>query len=179
MGDVEARALETDTVVMVHYNPQLRMKAKHFVDIEHAQRLWSERGDAEHRVDGIILQDVNAPYCVGTASDHSCLKWKEHSSIDLQLDADGRLHAADGPVPPKLEGRSISLLPSRVAAAVGAVVEYHVAVTDDRVNLMAIRTRPDKRHANGLRVVAATVRDVVHSIRPEHLASVSAGGGAA
>ena len=32
------------------------MRPKRFVAREHAARIWAERGDAEHRVDGLILQ---------------------------------------------------------------------------------------------------------------------------
>ena len=169
--DVETQALETDTIVLTHYEPRIEMRIKHFVSLEHSERLWNDRGDAQHRVDGIILQDVNAPYCVGTALDHSCLKWKDHSTVDLTRH-DGWLHAVDGTLPTQLHGRRVIVVPSRIEVAEGQVVEYSITLTETEIRLMAIRTRPDKGIANSLRTVNATVDDVLHEICPRTLASV-------
>lgn len=170
VDDVEDRALEHDSIVMVHYRPRIEMRLKRFVSLEHATRLWSERGDADHRVDGIILQDVDAPYRCGTASDDSCLKWKEHSTVDL-VGPPHDLRAVDGPIGERIEGRRVVVLPSRIVGGDAQIVEYLIAVTADEVQLMAIRTRPDKDHANSRRVVEATVDDVVHELTPEDLAA--------
>ena len=42
-------------------------------------------------------------------------------------------------------------------------------MTKADVGLFATRTRPDKAHANGLRVVRATVQDVVDNVQVEEL----------
>lgn len=170
--EVETQALETDSIVMVHFKPRIEMRAKHFVSMKHAVRLWSERGESEHRVDGIILQDVDAPYKCGTASDHSCLKWKEHSTIDLQ-GPPGDLRAVDGPLPERIDRRAIVVLPSRIVGTETSIIEYLVVVTENEIQLMAMRTRPDKMHGNSLSVIRATISDVIHAIKPEDIASVS------
>ena len=166
--DVEERALETDTIVLVHYSPPLEMRAKQFIALEHAARLWRERGDARHRVDGLILQAEDAAYCVGTARDGSCLKWKDHSTIDLR-GSPGDLHVAEGPLPTHILDRKVVVVPSRIVAARSEILEYSVAVTEDEVRIMAIRARPDKAGANGLEVVRATVTDVLDRILPDEL----------
>lgn len=168
--EIEDFALETDSIVMVHFVPRIVMRAKHFVAIEHAARLWRDRGDSEHRVDGIIFQDVDAPYCCGTAWDQSCLKWKDHSSIDLRGVATN-LQAVDGPLPDTLFGRPVVVDESRVVGDERTVLEYNVTVTEDAVRLMATRSRPDKDSANSLHVIRETITDVIHHMRPDEFTS--------
>ena len=167
--DLDQRVLETDSIVLVHFDPRVELRPKHFVERCHAERLWRERNDVEHRVDGIIVHSMDAPYTMGTAEDDSIFKWKDHSTIDL---AGPELRAADAPLPPTLAGRRIEVLESRVVPTCDAdVVEYHVDADDERVALMAIRMRPDKTSANGRRVVEATVHDVLNQIQPADLAA--------
>lgn len=167
--DIESRVIETDSMCLVHFDPILGLKPKRFVDRVHAPRLWAERGEAEHRVDGIVLQRADVPYTMGTADDGSVFKWKEHSTIDLTGPSDD-LRAADGPLTSHVGTRRVEVVPSRVIGAKGVVTEYHVAVDDARVVLFATRHRTDKGDANGLRVVHATVRDVVDALTPEEIA---------
>jgi len=171
---VDARVLEADAVVMLHFDPPISMRPKVFVDRRHAVRLWSERADCEHRVDGIILQNLRAPYRVGTSNDGEIFKWKEHSSIDLMGGGGHPLRTAEGrELPTALHGRAVRVVDSRIVGGEGVVVEYDVEADDAEVRLMATRTRPDKRTANGMPVVLSTVEDVLHNIRPEDLARQS------
>lgn len=163
--DTETRALEAEAVVLTHYDPYVAMRPKRFVARVHAARLWSERADAEHRVDGLILQCMDAAY----GGDGAVLKWKDHATVDL---AGPALRAADGPLPPRLCGRAVEVLPSRIVArAASDVVEYHVSTDAATVFLMAVRMRVDKTTPNGLRVVEATVGDVVDAVAPAALAA--------
>ena len=172
-ADVDEQALEMDSVVMVHYRPRITMRAKHFVSIEHAPRLWRDRGDAEHRVDGIILQNVDAAYCSGTAWDNSCLKWKDHSSVDLKGTSE-RLCTNDAVLPSVLLDRRVVVEPSRIVGSDDSILEYHVTVTPDEIRFMAMRSRPDKDVPNSLHVVSATINDVINHIQPcDFVASVS------
>ena len=171
-NESETRILETQSVVLSQFDPQVEMKPKTFVDRMHAARLWNERNDSEHRVDGIILQSLDAPYIMGTAEDDSVFKWKEHSTVDLR-GIPPNVHAAEVPLPARLCDRNVVFETSRVAATgEHDVIEYHVGVTDHDVRLLPVRTRPDKTSANGLRVITATVEDVIHAITPEELAAV-------
>jgi hypothetical protein len=168
----ESRILETQSVVLSQFDPHVEMKPKTFVDRMHAMRLWNERNDSEHRVDGIILQSLDAPYIMGTAEDDSVFKWKEHSTVDLR-GVPPHVHAAEAPLPARLCDRDVVFETSRVAATGDQdVIEYHVDVMDREVRLLPVRTRPDKTSANGLRVITATVEDVIHAITPEELAAV-------
>ena len=171
-ADAAQRALEVDCVALVHYDPPLAMRPKHFVERRHAARLWGDRRECEHRVDGLILMDLDAPYVRGNAEAGAAFKWKDHSTVDLARGGGGALRAADAPLPAALLGRRVVVRENRVHEVVGAdsIVEYHVHVTDDAVELTPLRTRPDKAAANGLRVVAATVQDVLDAIAVEELA---------
>ena len=172
-NESEARILETQSVVMFQFDPHVEMKPKTFVDRMHATRLWNERNDSEHRVDGIILQALDAPYTMGTAEDDSVFKWKEHSTVDLCGLPPHNVHAADAPLPTRLCDRDVVFETSRIAATSEKdVIEYHVNVTEGEGRLLPVRMRPDKTSANGLRVITATVEDVIHAITPEELAAV-------
>tara|TARA_B110001450_G_scaffold255469_1_gene283097 strand:+ start:11768 stop:12811 length:1044 start_codon:yes stop_codon:yes gene_type:complete len=171
-NESESRILETQSVVLSQFDPQVEMKPKTFVDRIFATRLWNERNESEHRVDGIILQSMDAPYTMGTAEDGSVFKWKEHSTVDLR-GIPPNVHAAEAPLPARLCDRDVVFETSRVAAtSEHDVIEYHVDVTEGEVRLLPVRTRPDKTSANGLRVITATVDDVIHAITPEELAVV-------
>lgn len=168
--DVEQRVIETDSIALTHFSPRLIMRPKVFVERKHATRLWLERGDCEHRVDGIILHNAHQKYSFGTAPADAVYKWKEHCTIDLSGPCDA-LQASDGPVGDTFENRPIQVMSSRVVADDNEqVVEYHVRLADSgAVLLQAIRKRPDKVVANGLRVVHATMQDVIDDVKPSEL----------
>lgn len=167
----DADVLETDAVVVAQYEPTVRMRPKRFVEREHAARLWAERGDAEHRVDGLILQRADARYTYGTAVTE-VFKWKDHSTVDLAGPAHA-LRCADGPLGDCIGERRVVVVPSRIPSEEGTVTEYLVTVDEptQEVRFFAVRSRPDKRNLpNGARVVAATVQDVVEAIDPREIA---------
>ena len=164
--DLEARVAETDSLALVQFDPPIAMRAKHFVAQEHAARVWRDRAEAAHRVDGLILHCAGAPYKCGTATG-AVYKWKECHTVDLR--GPPPLQAADGPVGEALLGRRVEVLPSRVAVPDGEIAEYHVDVDAATVRLLAMRTRPDKRAPNGRRVVEATVRDALEALTPDDL----------
>ena len=90
--------------------------------------------------------------------------------MDLR-DIPPNVHAA--PLPARVYDRIIVFNTTRVAATSEQdIIEYHVDVTEREVHLMPVRMRPDKTSANGLRVITATVEDVIHAITPEELAAV-------
>ena len=169
-SEVEQRVAESDTIALAHYRPRVVLGVKHFVARTHAAELWRDRAITSHRVDGVILQRADASYTHGTANDASVLKWKEHSTLDL-AGRPGALRAADGPVS-EVGGRVCVVSEDSRVVADGDddVVEYLVTVEEERVVLFALRRRPDKTAPNGLRVVAATVQDVVDAVAADELA---------
>lgn len=172
-GDVEQRIYETDTIVMCHYHPRIVMRPKRFVERRHAVRLWSERTGSEHCVDGIILNRADSTYVNGTATGHSVFKWKEQSTVDLRGHPPTLL-TFEGPLPKTLRGMPVEIIPSRIETGEDTVAEYHVEVTQARVvRLFATRVRPDKDTPNSIKVVEATVQDVIDAVTPEELASES------
>ena len=168
LHDVEQRALETNNVVMMQYQPRVFMHAKIFVDLSNAQRLWERRSDIEHRVDGLIIQRTDAPYVMGTANDGEVFKWKQNSTLDLSGPS---LKAADGDINSTYFGRRvITATESKIkATSEDDVVEYMINVTEKTVELFALRRRLDKKTANGIRVVEATILDAIENIQPNEL----------
>jgi hypothetical protein len=156
-SDLEQRALETDSVVLVHYHPPLSMRPKNFIARKHAAQLWAQREDVDHRVDGIILQQRDAVYYQPVI-----FKWKQYSTVDLVC-RDAQLETSDGPL------HGVSIENSRIAVSPGDITEYLVTVEGDKVSLMALRSRPDKLVANSAFVVAATIQDVRDNISVEEL----------
>lgn len=169
--DAETRVAELDAIALVHFEPHVTMRPKRFVDLQHAARVWSERNDSEHRVDGLIVHRADAAYKHGTATG-TIYKWKHEHTIDL-LGTPDALHAADAPLPSTLLKRRVVVddSQSRVLLGKDLVTEFHVNVTDDCVTLFPMRRRPDKTFPNGLRVVQATVQDVIENLQPEDLAA--------
>ena len=166
-ADMETRVAETQGVALVQFDPPVAMRPKRFVDRSHAARIWSERSDAEHRVDGLILHRADAPYVHGTAT--GAVWGGSDHSVDL-MGPPGKLHAADGALGASVLGRSVEVVPSRVECHEDAeVAEYHLDVDATTVRVFAMRKRPDKKTANGLAVIAATVQDAVDAVQPEEL----------
>lgn len=164
----DAAIMEADSIVIVHYEPRIEVRVKHFVSCEHAARMWNERRDVNHRVDGIILQAVDAPYSLGSSSD-TCLKWKEHSSVDL-LGRPPHLYTSDGrQLPKRIEGRNLCIPQTRVHVNDTTIAEYYVHVSEKTIELTASRTRPDKNSPNSLYVVRATILDVIHAMTPDDI----------
>lgn len=163
---IDPRVLELDAIVMTHFDPPISMRPKTFVDLQYAEVLWEDKDVAQHRVDGLILQDGDAPYEMGTARTFSALKWKDHCTVDLSGPADC-LCMADGELDGSLCGFSVEVIPSRIPSSEGKVTEYLLsphATDSDVVTLFAIRMRPDKKVPNGRKVVEATVRDMFDAL---------------
>ena len=167
--DMEQRTMETECLVMCHYNPKIIMRPKQFVERKHAERLWNERGDFEHRVDGIILNANDSPYICGKAHE-SVFKWKENSSIDLKGTLED-LHHLSGPLPKTICDKNVVVKSSRIECKPDSVTEFHVEVTNTDVVLFPTRSRGDKDSPNSMVVIEATVVNVIEGITPQELGS--------
>lgn len=174
--DVEQRVDETLSVVLTQYTPKIQMRAKVFVGLEHAVTMWKQRGEIDHRVDGIIVQDYDSKYRFGTAVGGAILKWKAHATLDLQGGSEGqgaKPAASDGALPAAVEGRRLVFRnDSRIRpAAPESIIEYLVACDDCTVSFFAVRVRDDKSAPNSLAVCLATINDVLDDIQPSDLAA--------
>lgn len=165
--DMEQRTIETEAIVLCHHTPKIIMRPKQFVERKYAERLWQERGDFQHRVDGIILNAKGSRYVCGRA-EAAVFKWKDNSSIDLRgtLQTLSHLH---GSLPRTLCGRKVHVEPSRIECKESSITEFHVNVTDDTVVLFPTRCREDKDSPNSLKVIEATIQNVVEGITPHEL----------
>lgn len=170
---VESRCVETESIVLVHYDPPITMRPKNFVLCQYASRLWRERRDVDHRIDGLIMNRCDSPYTLGTAYDRSMLKWKVQSTVDLQ-GVNALLHTRNGPLPHKIHDRDVVVLDSRITASSPMDIrEFLVTVQTDTIRLFPLRQRPDKTHPNSEAVVVATMHDVIEDISIDELALAS------
>lgn len=171
--DLEDRCVETDSIAVVHYYPPIAMRPKCFVACPYASRLWAERQDSDHRVDGMILNRCKSLYTPGTAHSGSILKWKDHSTIDLR-GFDHDLQMIDAKLPDDMYDRKVVILQSRVVANVeDDIREFLITINANEIHLFPIRCRPDKMHPNSERVVTATVADVLDGITIDELSHAS------
>jgi hypothetical protein len=170
--NLEEAALEANAIVFTHYDPCIICRPKRFVGLKHASRLWSERSEADHRVDGVVACRCEDPYVKGSALGGCMFKWKEFATVDLQ--GNNKLRLSDAPLPATFEALQIRLCASGVKATSHDVIaEYLITVDAKFVNLFALRLRPDKSEANTLRVFELTVKDVIEQISIEELCPVS------
>ena len=179
VAELEARVAETDAIVMMPFDPLIMVRPKRFVSIEHTRSVWDARAEAQHRVDGLVIHRCNAAYRNGSATD-TIFKWKPVHSVDLAGPPTQLKHASGHVDANTFWGRKVVILPSRVACVNDTdVAEYHIDVaTDGSVHLFAMRTRPDKRTPNSLKVIQATLQDFLDNILPEEIAQSVRGSGA-
>lgn len=173
-NEIETHVLQEDTIVCTHYEPSIIFRVKVFVSNVHAERLWSERAECEHRVDGIILQCAKSTYCFGTAYRGAAFKWKPHVTVDL---AGVQRSGIDGALPREHRGCVVRVdETSRIAPqSDDDIVEYSVSHCSEsgesgEIVLFAVRRRPDKQTSNGLNVIHAAFDDVMDSIAVSELA---------
>ena len=168
---VQSRILELDAIVVSHYEPRIIMQHKTFVERKHAMELWSKRSNMEHRTDGIIFQDADASYEMGTSRKLTSMKWKPECTIDLEGQ---NMRTSEGNhIRNLLDEFSIQVLESRISARDGEVVEYLLRRGDeaDSITLFAMRSRPDKTYANGDNVVRSTLYDLIENVTEEFIAN--------
>lgn len=74
-----------DKIVCLGNKMALQFSPKPFVQLINVGSMWRSMHKLKHKSDGLILTRVNAP--IGTGTDHNILKWKEHHTIDLIVQA--------------------------------------------------------------------------------------------
>lgn len=194
--DVEQMVKEVNAVTIVHFLPEIRMSCKTFVPTQYSSVLWKERLDCSHSVDGLILQDEDAPYIRGKASDGAAFKWKEHLTVDLKVRKTGEersgeepawpggsavvLETAQGSVPGSMLGRSVRCVQNKVTSDLehtgkDHVMEFLVTVDAFHVHLFPLRCRLDKNHPNSLAVFQSIVEDCVKRVSVEELTAGTPG----
>lgn len=175
MEDAEQKIDETDSIVLMQFEPRVRMRGKTFISCKHAMQLWEDRRECQHRVDGIILQRETSTYVCGTATSGQNLKWKKDSTVDLTC-VQQRLYTSDGPVPQQYKGYTITLSnTSRISPrSEQEILEYLITLQNNNIVLFAVKRRPDKVRPNSNYVITATFEDVLSSVTPKEIADVYA-----
>jgi len=122
--ELEAHVIEERKITMHHVDPTaIRMQPKSFVPFSHTAALWRDRASHPHRIDGLLFTRCDAPMQVGRTQ--RILKWKEHHTLDVRLDADGTPHLkapsgrsdATVPMSEALPGAAWSVVRNEIVAA--------------------------------------------------------------
>lgn len=74
-----------DKVVCLGNRMALQFSPKPFVQLVNVGSMWRSMHNLKHKSDGLILTRTTAE--IGTGTDHNILKWKEHHTIDLIIQA--------------------------------------------------------------------------------------------
>ncbi|OUU53266.1 MAG: hypothetical protein CBC12_02825 [Candidatus Puniceispirillum sp. TMED52] len=174
LDEMESRVSETGSIVIMKFNPRLIVRPKRFVAIEHTIPVWEARAEAQHRVDGLVIQRSDAPYKNGSAY-NTIYKWKPEHSVDLSGGHYGLCHAGGTIDEDIFHNRKIVVLPSRVTVSSNSeVAEYHLDTnTPGEVRLFAMRTRPDKKKPNSAAVIKATIQDCIENIQPNDISDAA------
>lgn len=168
MEGIGQRIIETDSIGMIHYDPKIIIRPKCFVSLEHVSRLWSERQDMDHHVDGIILNKVDSCYNTGSAKHGSMYKWKHQHTIDLTK-SEKWVSTKNGVLHRVIHGKKVVLSTSKIETGVGDLVEYLICNDENTITLFPLRKRPDKNCANSEFVVHSTIQNVMESITTDDL----------
>jgi len=170
IGETTSVAMEdVNGIQILHYNPPFTLRVKDFVERKYAAKLWINRHHTDVLVDGLIMYRADAYYQPNSRSNNSCFKWKERATIDLsgpQLKTSDEL-----PLPGTLFNRSLKIdVKSRIVPQHDdSIIEYTIYTKTDEILLFAIRNRPDKISANSLKVVKATISDVMEELSVEEI----------
>ena len=166
-ADLHDHVMETNSIVLIHFDPPILMRPKQFVNRCYCESLWSARDTTDHRVDGIILQRTDTAYMHGTAMD-TILKWKEHSTIDLK-GCTSNLQTLNGALPSEFFKRAVQVHSSSIVPTAKDIIEYLITVTDQLIVLFPLRSRQDKTAPNSIKTVIATIQDVIDNISVQEL----------
>jgi len=178
VDEISAKVTETDAIVLMPFDPPVLMEPKQFVSLEHASSIWKGRSEAKHHSDGLIVQNMDAPYQSGSAK-HSIYKWKPDHTVDLKGGDASNLTTSDGVCAESAfrdQGWEMVVDASRIVGEQEDILEYHIDLKDAAkkiVRLFAMRMRPDKRAANSWYIVNATFHDAIHSISEDDLSNAS------
>jgi len=74
-----------EKIICLGNRSALQFKPKPFVTFINLGSLWRSLNGLSHKTDGLIIPRTTMP--VGTGTDNSIFKWKQHHTIDLIVDA--------------------------------------------------------------------------------------------
>tara|TARA_Y100000741_G_scaffold365245_1_gene361404 strand:+ start:62 stop:1237 length:1176 start_codon:yes stop_codon:yes gene_type:complete len=159
----------------------LQLFAKMCVSKQSLDHLWQNKTTCSHRNDGLILTLNSTNVHTGTSKD--VLKWKPSHSIDIRCffnnnkwtyfandnssDEEIDITTSIGSYTVSLDTQSKLL--NVLKRKISFFVECLILVSDDIVTLIPERERTDKRSANTIKTIEATIRNAQEKIEIEEL----------
>jgi len=142
--------------------------------------LWKGRKQISHRNDGIILTHNDIPIHTGTSK--HVLKWKPSHSIDIKFiykNTEWKIYANDNSsddeieITNKIGNYSMKIEESKLLdhlkLKLSCIVECLLEIQDEFVVLTPERERTDKKTANTMKTIYATMNNAQESISIEEL----------
>jgi hypothetical protein len=171
---------EEDKLCARNNSFNLEITPKMCVSKQQLPDIWNGRKHVSHRNDGIILTKNNYGIHTGTSSE--ILKWKPSHSIDVKCiftnntwtffandnSSDDEIDVSNtiGTCPIKMES---STLLDMLQKKGYCVVECLITIKDDFISLTPERERTDKKTANTIKTMIATIENAREQINIEEL----------
>ena len=178
---LEKMISEEDKFCARNNKNNLQMFPKMCVSKQRLDDIWQGRKMCSHRNDGIILTLNNCDVHTGTSKD--VLKWKPSHSIDIKCyyeNSSWTLYGNDNSsddevnITHKIGNYNVNIdmnskLLQMLQRKLICVVECLILVENNTINLIPERERTDKKTANTMKTIIATIRNAQENIRMEEL----------
>lgn len=194
--EAEEYIVEEDKIFASQCNHRtLSVLPKRFVNFQDGSRLWKQRHASPFPTDGLVLNCHHSPIVTGTL--RTIFKWKPQNAVDVVVDPASRavfcrragaehhlerLHVDGRAYRVVLEqNRLVEWLQHRRGEGGGTtetsdpngegrwLVESTVGIVRDEVHLWPMKERTDKREANDVRVIEATLRIIADGVTLDEL----------
>jgi len=180
---VEQRVAEEDKIIARNNDFNLQILPKICVQSTQICELWNNRKKCSHRNDGLILTFNN--YHIDTGTSKSVFKWKPSHSIDIKcyFSTEWRFYANANASDEEVElstlfklrvDNTLKLL-DMLQPKQKCVIECIINVVGDEIVLVPERERTDKKAANTVKTIKATVVNAEENISIKELAQVFSG----
>ena len=175
--DIEECLSDEDKIIMMNNTYNMHIMPKKCVPKHQVRSLWEQQASSTHRNDGLIFTKNACSVQMGTCN--AIFKWKPHHSIDVRIDAVHNIYGnADKSsdiiqVIKDEKNRTFILQKNRLLEVMQhrlpCVMECFMELKDNTIFLIPERERIDKKTANTMYVIAATIRNVEESISVSEL----------
>ncbi len=168
---------QDDDKILIH---SFQTPVKPIYPLHTCEDIWAGRLDEEYDADGIIFMKADATVTEGT--DNNMFKWKPMNSVDVKfLIRDGKvIHSIGIATEINLETERIralrkhlqceivpNLIGSELEDGTFKIVECTCKLIHDKciLQLLPLKIRKDKNHANGIKTFVRTITNVHENIK--------------
>ena len=177
---IEQYILEEDKIIAKNNDDNLQISPKNCIQKFMIKELWSSNDLCLHRNDGVIFTLNSAGITTGTSA--NIFKWKPSHSIDIKAYYTNKVWSIKGndnnsdyeiDISTKCgkydvvitENKLLNCLENRQPC----VIECKIEITNNTVTLTAERERSDKKTANTMKTIEATILNATEHITIEEV----------